>query len=602
MATDQSILNLLYSGTTTALDFHYENLCAPPILSFLTIQDIEELRKIATSVRLSGDVDKKYQMINDIMKIRGFKKLAAGTNRVVYYHPDVPHIVMKIAMDRVGMNDNPAEFYNQRFIKPFCCKVFEVSPCGTVGLFERVDRITSKYEFLSIAEDVFWVITKILVGKYVLNDIGAKFMYNWGVRRNFGPVILDFPYLYELDGAKLYCDQTLEDGSHCGGEIDYDVQFNFLVCKKCGKQYDARELSKPHKESGILIRSKGGLTEMKVMFVRGNQIVATNDQRETTEVMKKPTAVKPDNNGKIRGRVVGDQVIESENDIRREAVFTFKRGNKYVSSKQEEKIEKCESSEPSGVFEFTRKTRKQIDEEKSKNQLDAFADMSGAVVVEREEKKPMTVVKDEDGSKKIVAPVESKKEYEDGEPDSNRPETESKLNPNRVIKQIESDPVLRTVLIDYFMNKDTEFMNSIKSIVNDEMRKFAVDYAQKLNGAEYEGDDPISELAPAEIADDKPEAITSDKPCDYEIRAEETKENDESSDIVSSPNIGSPIPIPAVAFDDEANEPVKEETEESEDTNNDSVDPFENMETADRITEEDKLQPSAFMARRKSIE
>ena len=42
------------------------------------------------------------------------------------------------------------EYQNQFLIKPFCTKVFEVSPCGTVGIAERVEPITSKAEFISI--------------------------------------------------------------------------------------------------------------------------------------------------------------------------------------------------------------------------------------------------------------------------------------------------------------------------------------------------------------------------------------------------------------------------------------------------------------------
>ena len=57
------VLQLLYGGTTTVEDFHYEQLVAPPLLSFLSSYDIEQLRETATSIKLSGDINTKYNII-----------------------------------------------------------------------------------------------------------------------------------------------------------------------------------------------------------------------------------------------------------------------------------------------------------------------------------------------------------------------------------------------------------------------------------------------------------------------------------------------------------------------------------------------------------
>ena len=406
MATDTELLNMLYSGVTTAVDFHYDQLQAPPLLSLLTIYDIDELRKIATSVALSGNVDKKYKMINNIMKPRGFVKLAAGTNRVVYRHPELPNIVVKIAVDNVGMGDNPYEFYNQQFIKPFCCKVFEVSPCGTVGVFERVERITSKYEFVSIAEDIFDIIVNKLVGKYVLNDIGAKFMYNWGVRRGFGPVILDFPYLYELDGDKLLCNQRMDDGSICCGDIDYDDQFNFLVCKKCGRVYSALELSKPHKDRGIFVRSKGG-TEMKVSLMRGNTVIRTTDTKDMYDIMRKNVAV-DQNVSTIKGRSVGDKQVTNANDIKTTPSFVLKRGKETVyASDNDNIITETKNTSDFGSFSVVRISEEDERKQKNKQDFNAFATMNGMVTVDKKDDTSISVVRGDTESKQeeVVEPV-----------------------------------------------------------------------------------------------------------------------------------------------------------------------------------------------------
>lgn len=179
-----NVLDLLYSKHRTPLEFNFDNLVAPPLLSLVTPQDIFELNRIARSVKLSGKIEEKYKLIDAIMTNRGFVKLHAGTNRVVYRFLEDQSFVVKIAVDKVGLNDNPAEFRNQFLLKPFVTKVFEVSPCGTIGVFERVDAIMSREEFASVADDIFNLITKFFVGKYILEDFGTWYFLNWGVRRN----------------------------------------------------------------------------------------------------------------------------------------------------------------------------------------------------------------------------------------------------------------------------------------------------------------------------------------------------------------------------------------------------------------------------------
>jgi hypothetical protein len=131
------------------------------------------LRKIATSIKLSGNIKKKQRLIGDIMSSRGFRRFAGGTNRLVFACYEDTSILIKVATDRVGMRDNPDELRAQYAIKPFCSKMYEVSPCGTVGLCERVIPIKNIQQFKEIAEDVFEIISRKIVGKYVMDDIGS---------------------------------------------------------------------------------------------------------------------------------------------------------------------------------------------------------------------------------------------------------------------------------------------------------------------------------------------------------------------------------------------------------------------------------------------
>lgn len=268
----------------------FENIFPPcRILNLITMQDIIQLNQIAKSKKLSSKPVEKLNMIKEIMGRRGFRRLSSGTNRIVFKYMEDQSFVIKVAYDSVGLSDNLNELYNQELIKPFCAKVFEVSPCGTVGMFERVRAIKNREEFQSIAYDVFDIIVNEFVGKYVLADIGTKFFMNWGVRQGMFPIILDFPYIYELDGSKIYCNRPdpLSPYGFCGGDIDYDEGFNHLVCTKCGKTFLASELklAAEKKSKDIIIEQED--IEMIVEIKRGDNVVTTIDSTKESETYRK---------------------------------------------------------------------------------------------------------------------------------------------------------------------------------------------------------------------------------------------------------------------------------------------------------------------------
>ena len=267
------------------IKFQFDIMQIPPISYFLSDQDITDLRNIATSLRLSAKIDVKRKLMDDIMRRRGFKRFQAGTNRIIYRFEESQAFVAKVAIDRVGMKDNPNEFKNQELLKPFVTKTFHVSNCGTVALSERVEPIIRPSEFEMIAEDVYELITNKILGIYVMEDIGTKYFMNWGTRVGFGPVLLDYPYLFELDGDKLMC--NVPDpitNIPCGGEIDYDYGFNELICKKCGKRYLARDLKRNITENNVIMNTiiGGGKYPMIVQIKRGDEIIANSDSSSDT--------------------------------------------------------------------------------------------------------------------------------------------------------------------------------------------------------------------------------------------------------------------------------------------------------------------------------
>lgn len=271
-------LDWLYNNqdTKSPLDFYFDNLVAPPLNSLIPKQKIEEIYNIIRDPRLSCNYKLKQKKVADILEMYGFYKYHAGTNREIYQNYNYPDILIKVAMDKDCLTDNIWEFKNQFKFKPFIPKVFEVDTLGVIALFEKVIPIKSREEFLLLAEDIFDMLITKFVGKYVLDDIGTKAFMNYGYRENFGPVLLDFPYAYELDDKKLICSK-LHNGKICNGVIDYDDGFNSLVCEKCGATYTASELKTEIKNKTITIQMPKGENSMVIRFKRGDKEIGVVD-------------------------------------------------------------------------------------------------------------------------------------------------------------------------------------------------------------------------------------------------------------------------------------------------------------------------------------
>jgi len=290
---------------------YFDSLMIPHWTHYLSPMDVEALRSIATSKRLSGNMQEKLNRIKYIMNNRGFVKFAGGTNRVVYKYLEDPRFLAKIAIDNVGMADNPAEYNNQWILRPYCTRMFYVTDCGTVGFAERVLPITSKEEFKTAADDIFDIIYCKIIGKYIIEDIGTEYFMNFGIRAGQGPVLLDYPYIYELDGSTIICQNQLADGTICGGEIDYDAGFNNIICTKCGRKYLAREMKKDSKNNFKIIK-KGGNIPMNVSIVKGGNVLT---QSNSCDFIKKPNIRSAELDESIKNSTLNAKIMKNGEEL-----------------------------------------------------------------------------------------------------------------------------------------------------------------------------------------------------------------------------------------------------------------------------------------------
>lgn len=413
------ILSIMYSKEKSPLEFNFDALWVPSMYNYLSPQDIYELNKIATSNRYTGKMEKKYQAIDQIMIRRGFRKFHCGTNRIVYKYLEDERFLIKIALDDVGLKDNPREYKNQFLLKPFVTKMFECSPCGTVAMVERVQPITSREEFASIADSVYELLTNVIIGKYVLEDIGTKYFMNYGLRDGMGCVLLDYPYLYELDGNKLYCNLVdQQTGIKCDGVIDYDDGFNNLVCNKCGKLYLAQELETSIKDNLILMKEEGEI-DMKITITRGNKEILKHDTSLETEVMvRKPRTMQPPRvkvslNDKPLEEVREERPLSSfgrKNDNRNNKYNKNENNNKQNNYKKDKEENNKQQKRPSNPNKFQNRKNNQ-----SNSRLDRFEKFN-----KPQEKKSEEIVEN------IIAKQEEEKLQDVKEIIENSPKVEDK--------------------------------------------------------------------------------------------------------------------------------------------------------------------------------
>lgn len=331
--SDNPVVLAMYEGITTTLDEYYDSLQAPPLSALLMPQDLDAIHRVITSAKLSGNGEKRIFAIRDIMARRGFTQLAGGTNRSVFTHPNYPHIAVKVAIDNVGIHDNPAEYNNQFILKPYCTKCFEISADGAVGVFEKVGRIRNSVEFYQMWDDIYSLCEYFVTEKeLLLEDFGIKFFMNWGIRYGFGPVLLDFPYVYDIDWDKLHCDRPNDDGTICNGNIDYDDRFDFLVCEKCGKRYRAVDIAKKREVGkGVLTKISGG-KKMQITLKRGNEVIKTTDELEVTKTMGKPAVAKS-----WRNKIMSNEAAGISSDS---VKIRLVRGGTEIASYQADKVVK----------------------------------------------------------------------------------------------------------------------------------------------------------------------------------------------------------------------------------------------------------------------
>lgn len=278
-------------NVTTPLVDAFDNMMGPMVCNFFSEEEIKVIHKIITHTK-DRTFKKKFQKLDAIIKPKGFKRSGCGTNRVLYEPLDKnATFCIKIALDRVARKNNPDELVNQKYLKPFVAKCYDVSDDGNIGIFERVIPIENLNQFWDLREDIFNIMER-LVGRFIIDDFGSNTFKNWGFRRGFGPVLLDYADMYILDPKILYCTNHPDHlhGQMCGGEIDYDDGFNKIICTSCGAHYMASDFKHGRQKISVYGRKRKIDMGLNIKIYRGEELMwdNTHGRYDTNVLEEKP--------------------------------------------------------------------------------------------------------------------------------------------------------------------------------------------------------------------------------------------------------------------------------------------------------------------------
>lgn len=467
-------LNAMYRSLayTVPLERAFDDLQGPMVEDLFDAETIKSIKLVVTNPKIKFFKD-KFRILAGILNPLGYILAHAGTNRVVFQPQFDDSFVVKIGLDIAGRTNNPNEIVNQKYLKPFVCKCFDTTDDGVIGTFERVVPIENLYQLWSVREDIFDIM-RAITKRFVIDDFGTEAFKNWGVRKGFGPVLLDYADMYILDKDTAYCRKPIDWHSTavCGGELGYTPGYNKIMCKKCGgigkaKQYKGKE------KLSVYVPSRGIDMGIKCTIKVGGKTVFSTEEGFTNQINEsKEEFVAPH-------EVVLNDYRQAIDDMKTETEKTREHNDEYLKALLKEREER---------------EALKAEEEKKKNdaKVRIIVTANGVKVIRPEDKKEEPVIEKpiklitHDGKPVNVVDTTNGKIYDFTEPVETKQEENTKVESKEIEnKETEEDMNAKMLMnmpdIKYFkqvlQDRINDFMSEIETYEDTELK----DLVKKLN-------------------------------------------------------------------------------------------------------------------------
>ena len=467
-------LNAMYRSLayTVPLERAFDDLQGPMVEDLFDAETIKSIKMTVTNPKIKFFKD-TFRILAGILNPLGYILAHAGTNRVVFQPQFDDSFVVKIGLDIAGRTNNPNEIVNQKYLKPFVCKCFDTTDDGVIGTFERVVPIENLYQLWSVREDIFDIM-RAITKRFIIDDFGTEAFKNWGVRKGFGPVLLDYADMYILDKDTAYCRKPIDWHSTavCGGELGYTPGYNKIMCKKCGgigkaKQYKGKE------KLSVYVPSRGIDMGIKCTIKVGGRTVFSTEEGFTNQINEsKEEFVAPH-------EVVLNDYRQAIDDMKTETEKTREHNDEYLKALLKEREER---------------EALKAEEEKKKNdaKVRIIVTANGVKVIRPEDKKEEPVIEKpiklitHDGKPVNVVDTTNGKIYDFTEPVETKQEENTKVESKEIEnKETEEDMNAKMLMnmpdIKYFkqvlQDRINDFMSEIETYDDKELK----DLVKKLN-------------------------------------------------------------------------------------------------------------------------
>lgn len=467
-------LNAMYRSLayTVPLERAFDDLQGPMVEDLFDAETIKSIKLVVTNPKIKFFKD-KFRILAGILNPLGYILAHAGTNRVVFQPQFDDSFVVKIGLDIAGRTNNPNEIVNQKYLKPFVCKCFDTTDDGVIGTFERVVPIENLYQLWSVREDIFDIM-RAITKRFIIDDFGTEAFKNWGVRKGFGPVLLDYADMYILDKDTAYCRKPIDWHSTavCGGELGYTPGYNKIMCKKCGgigkaKQYKGKE------KLSVYVPSRGIDMGIKCTIKVGGKTVFSTEEGFTNQINEsKEEFVAPH-------EVVLNDYRQAIDDMKTETEKTREHNDEYLKTLLKEREER---------------EALKAEEEKKKNdaKVRIIVTANGVKVIRPEDKKEEPAIEKpiklitHDGKPVNVVDTTNGKIYDFTEPVETKQEENTKVESKEIEnKETEEDMNAKMLMnmpdIKYFkqvlQDRINDFMSEIETYDDTELK----DLVKKLN-------------------------------------------------------------------------------------------------------------------------
>ena len=467
-------LNAMYRSLayTVPLERAFDDLQGPMVEDLFDAETIKSIKLVVTNPKIKFFKD-KFRILAGILNPLGYILAHAGTNRVVFQPQFDDSFVVKIGLDIAGRTNNPNEIVNQKYLKPFVCKCFDTTDDGVIGTFERVVPIENLYQLWSVREDIFDIM-RAITKRFIIDDFGTEAFKNWGVRKGFGPVLLDYADMYILDKDTAYCRKPIDWHSTavCGGELGYTPGYNKIMCKKCGgigkaKQYKGKE------KLSVYVPSRGIDMGIKCTIKVGGKTVFSTEEGFTNQINEsKEEFVAPH-------EVVLNDYRQAIDDMKTETEKVREHNDEYLKALLKEREER---------------EALKAEEEKKKNdaKVRIIVTANGVKVIRPEDKKEEPAIEKpiklitHDGKPVNVVDTTNGKIYDFTEPVETKQEENTKVESKEIEnKETEEDMNAKMLMnmpdIKYFkqvlQDRINDFMSEIETYDDKELK----DLVKKLN-------------------------------------------------------------------------------------------------------------------------